>query len=414
METHLAPNVLKTSAGQRATEILRACVHCGFCNATCPTYQLLGDELDGPRGRIYLIKDVLESGEVNAVIGSHLDRCLTCRACETTCPSGVSYGELLEIGRELIEPQRPRSAYQKRLRNWLLRVVPDAERLRFWVRLGNLVRWLLPNRLSRALPRIAKVNKMPETGSHTRKVILLNGCVQSVVTPEVNQWVVQLLDAAGIEAVQVDGCCGALALHLGEHEQASTTMGATIDRIVGALNSTSESGSSTDNTDGVEAVISMASGCGVTVKDYSRLVGTESEYAERAAWVAQKTMDISEYLTVSNLPFKASEPGKRIAWQAPCSLQHGQKITAKVEQLLLQAGYELLPIRDSQICCGSAGTFSMLEPELSFELRANKLSALTEREPDVIVTANIGCQMHLQGGTAVPVKHWVELLTLTS
>jgi len=425
METRIAPELAETAHGLRAEKILRSCVHCGFCNATCPTYQLLGDELDGPRGRIYLIKEVLETNEVNAVIGQHLDRCLTCRACETTCPSGVEYGELLEIGRELIQPRRKYSLRQKLIRNWLLRVVPHAKSVRAWIRAGRMVRWFLPPKIRAALPVLGKaVRKQTDRTKHSKKVLLLEGCVQSAVTPQVNQHLIELFDSAGIETITVGGCCGSLALHLSEREQAEAAICALIDTVTSVLDGlpAGESDLLSGNTGvledsfsrhkfaKVDAILSTASGCGVTVKDYQHLLEGHNEYAGLAAFVSIKIMDIAEYLERLDVRFIASKPGKRISWHAPCTLQHGQKITGVVESLLVGAGYELLPVADQHLCCGSAGSYSLLEPDLSFELRDNKLACLLEGKPEVIATANIGCQSHLQSGAGIPVVHWIELL----
>ncbi|MBV1904770.1 MAG: glycolate oxidase subunit GlcF [Pseudomonadales bacterium] len=441
METHIASEFSNTKNGTRAEEILRSCVHCGFCNATCPTYQLLGNELDGPRGRIYLIKQVLEDNVVGDVIGKHLDRCLTCRACETTCPSGVAYGELLEIGREIIQPKTKRSFKNRFIRTWLLHVVPHAKRMRVLLRLAGTVRWLLPSKLRGALPRVGKkrIEKKHivdlSANGHGKKVILLTGCVQSVVTPQVNYWLTELLGSVGIEAIAVGGCCGSLALHLGEMQQATQTMSTLVDSLTQVLDALPESsyaaetrsgetifamsGSNTNNAGDkfaaykfakVDAIISTASGCGVTVKDFDRLLKDSSHHAGLATYLSSKVLDVSEYLSSLDIDFTARFGTRRIAWQSPCTLQHGQKITSTVEQLLERAGYELLSCRDSHLCCGSAGTYSILEPELSFKLRDNKLAALSEHDPDFIVTGNIGCQSHIQSGTRVPVKHWIELL----
>jgi len=425
METRIAPELAQTAHGIRAEEILRSCVHCGFCNATCPTYQLLGDELDGPRGRIYLIKEVLETNEVNPLVGKHLDRCLTCRACETTCPSGVEYGELLEIGRDLVHAQRKHSLRQKLMRNWLLRVVPNAKSIRAWIRAGRLVRWFLPPKTRAALPVLGKIQKRQKHRTkHRKKVLLLDGCVQSAVTPQVNQHLIDLLDSAGIDTITVGGCCGSLALHLSEREQAEAAMCSLIDTVTGALDELPAGVShfTAGGKDGlddsfsrhkfakVDAILSTASGCGVTVKDYQRLLEGHDEYAGLAAFVSNKIQDVAEYLENLDVRFTASRPGKRISWHSPCTLQHGQKITGVVESLLKHAGYELLPVNDQHLCCGSAGSYSLLEPELSFELRDNKLESLLAAKPDVIATANIGCQSHLQYGAAIPVLHWIELL----
>lgn len=403
MQTDLPENFLATADGTRADGILRACVHCGFCNATCPTYQLLGDELDGPRGRIYLIKEMLESQEADDVTARHLDRCLTCRACETTCPSGVRYGELLEIGREFLEQQRPRRGMERWLRGWLLRVVPEPRRFRRWVRLGHLFRWLLPSHLRANVPPLPATGADP--GVHasavtaTRRVLLLNGCVQQTSTPQVNARLAALLADRGIQAVTLadEGCCGSLALHLGEAGRARSTMAATLDALAVEL-------------DEVEAVISTASGCGVTIKDYGRLLGDDPRRAETARRLAARTMDVAEYLASLQIDWQPAAEYRRVAWHSPCTLQHGQQIRGTVESLLTRAGYDLVKVRDAHLCCGSAGTYSILQPQLAGELKQRKLADLQQDRPEVIATANVGCQLHLSGGADVPVVHWLELV----
>lgn len=396
MRTDLPQALLATDAGARADGILRSCVHCGFCNATCPTYQLLGDELDGPRGRIYLIKDMLESGTADAVVQTHLDRCLTCRACETTCPSGVRYGELLEIGRDHLETLRPRRGLDRWLRTWLLRVVPNRRRLRRWLRLGRAFRWLLPSSLAMRVPPLPRRRgaAVPDVPAD-RRVLILDGCVQSVSTPQVNQALVRLLAVRGIraEAAPGEGCCGALALHLGETARAQATMRANLRALAAAA-------------DGAEAVVSTASGCGVTVKDYGRLL-PEDEAARR---IAGMTLDAAEFLHGLDTTWTRAGDHRRVAWQAPCTLQHGQGAAGLVEDLLRRAGYELVPVAEPHLCCGSAGTYSMLQPSLSGRLKRRKLDHLEAAAPDVIATANVGCQLHLASESSVPVVHWLDLL----
>jgi len=398
MHTELHEDLRDTAQGRRAQQILRNCVHCGFCNATCPTYQITGDELDGPRGRIYLIKEVLESGSGNPTAQRHLDRCLTCRACETTCPSGVAYGELLEIGRSIVDQSQRRSWFARGVRRWLMSVVPNPRRFRAWARFGGWFRWMLPGRLRSALPRVTR-SKPTDRRSHARRVLVLQGCVQQVATPQANASLAELLDARGFEVVYADGevCCGSLNLHLGARERALADVRQNIDALTPYL-------------ENVEAVVSTASGCGVTIKDYPRLLVDDANYGPRAAALARKFQDASEFVTVENLACRKIDGVERVAWQAPCTLQHGQQITGVVENLLLSAGYELVPVSDAHLCCGSAGTYSLLEPQLSAELRDRKLAALCAHEPDVIATANVGCQMHLSGASDVAVRHWLELL----
>lgn len=396
MQTRLPEAVLATTAGQRADEILRACVHCGFCNATCPTYQLTGDELDGPRGRIYLVKDMLESGTATPIALSHLDRCLTCRACETTCPSGVAYGELVEIARPRLERAVSRT-FAERLTRWaILRIVPRRRTFALLARIGRWFRWAMPNRLAEAVPRI-RPNASWVRSSSARKVVLLEGCVQAGATPEVNAALSYLLALNGIEAIRIpsESCCGSLALHLGAEQRALATMAENVAALF-------------DAAQDCEAIVSTASGCGVTVKEYGHLLTGDAQIAERARWVAAHTLDAAELVASLDLP-RAAEP-KRVAWHAPCTLQHGQRIRGTVEQILRSAGHELVAVEDAHLCCGSAGTYSILQPEFAQELRRRKLVALAAQRPDVIATANVGCELHLAAASRIPVLHWLELL----
>ncbi|MGI9326930.1 MAG: glycolate oxidase subunit GlcF [Pseudomonadales bacterium] len=412
MQTSLPENLLATSQGQRADAILRSCVHCGFCNATCPTYQVLGDELDGPRGRIYLIKTLLESEADEQVkvaerAEQHLDRCLTCRACETTCPSGVAYGELLELGRAETDRIRPRRGIPRLMRRWLVTQMSSTRRVRRWSRLGRLFAFVLPNALKRNVP--PKPNKAP-VGEHTTRalsdpalsgmrVLLLDGCVQEAATPATNQTLSQLLQRRGAEVVRLpkESCCGALALHLNAQDSALAAARKLLDQFEAVA-------------DEVDVVVSTASGCGVTQRDYPRLFEGESgHYRLLARTFAEKLQDASELLSQSRT-LEAQMTGQRIAWHAPCTLQHGQRTGEDVPRLLQQAGYELVPVRDSHLCCGSAGTYSVLQPALCEELGERKLQALTSADPQLIATANVGCQLHLSHGAQVPVKHWLELL----
>ncbi|MEQ8487040.1 MAG: glycolate oxidase subunit GlcF [Pseudomonadales bacterium] len=401
MQTELPAALLATDRGRRADEILRSCVHCGFCNATCPTYQLLGDELDGPRGRIYLIKDLLETGTATPLARTHLDRCLTCRACETTCPSGVQYGELLEIGRETLEAELPRPPGQRWLRRALLTVVPRPRLFARLAPLGRAFRWLLPARLRNALPPAPKRVRPSSAvagGAASGRVLLLDGCVQRAATPDVNAALADLLGARGIEVVRAsgEGCCGGLALHLGEAGRAHDAMAGNVDALAPHL-------------DQVDAVISTASGCGVTVKDYGRLMATDPGRAATADRLAGMTMDVAEYLASLGGWQRASEH-QRVAWHAPCTLQHGQRLRGVVEKLLTEAGYQLTAVADPHLCCGSAGTYSVLQPALSEQLRDRKVAALEAGGPTVIATANVGCQLHLAQGADIPVVHWLTLL----
>ena len=400
MQTNLPLEFIATSRGQRADEILRSCVHCGFCNATCPTYQLSGDELDGPRGRIYLIKELLEEGTNKARATQHLDRCLTCRACETTCPSGVAYGELAEIAREELGPTRPGVIGLTRL--FLQWLIPNHRILRTMSYVGRYFKWLLPKPLASQVPsQISKtLSSQPSQSAHARKILLLQGCAQQVTTGDVNKGLVSLLDAHGIGVVTApeEGCCGSLDLHLGDSTKANAAIQRNVDALFPLLDG------------GVEGIISTASGCGVTVKDYARILADDPKYADRAKVLSAKTYDISEYLSQANLPLTAKQPGQAIAWHPPCSLQHGQKITGVVESLLENAGYTLVPVADSHLCCGSAGTYSVLQYERGEALKKLKLDSLLAADPQVIVTANVGCQSHLATGTSHPVLHRIEML----
>lgn len=427
MQTNLHPDILATDKGQRADAILRTCVHCGFCNATCPTYELLGDELDGPRGRIYLIKDLLESNSVNRRAQTHLDRCLTCLSCETTCPSGVAYGELLEIGREHLAGGSPSGANIKRgwfdrlQRSGLVWLVPNATRFRRWAGLGHWFRWLLPRVLRRQLPRLESsagsqqhLDLNPTAENEAGSVLLIDGCVQKAATPSTNTHLQQLLQNHNVrvERIAEDGCCGGATLHLGNSDGALVHMRELLDQVAPWL-------------DKVDAILSSASGCGVTLKDYPRLLAGDADYLPMAQKFSDKLMDASEYLhrlpviATSRLPEgvgRASaatsdvEPQLKVAWHSPCTLQHGQKLGGQVEKLLVAAGYVLVPVADAHICCGSAGTYAITQPKLSEQLQLQKVAALQAAEPDIIATANVGCQLHIGSAAQVPVVHWITLL----
>ena len=396
MQTQLPAEFIATDRGRRANEILRSCVHCGFCNATCPTYQFTGDELDGPRGRIYLSKELCEGAESPERVTQHLDRCLTCRACETTCPSGVAYGELADIARRQIGPRRPGlQGAMRRLLQWL---VPNARRLRLLSRLGKYVRFLLPRALASQVPD-AVTQGLAGNTQGAKQVLLLQGCAQQVTTGGVNESLQTLLADLGIGVITAprEGCCGSLNMHLGDEAKTLDAVRNNVDALFPRLSQ-------------VEAIVSTASGCGVTVKDYGSLMASDPAYAERAARVSEATVDVSEYLGGLAATLTAKFPGKRVAWHPPCSLQHGQQVEGLVERLLRAAGYELLPVADAHLCCGSAGTYSVLQPDWSDQLRQNKLQALQSHQPDLIATANVGCQTHLADGTKTPVLHWIELL----
>lgn len=404
MQTKLPEAIVATAKGRRAEEILRSCVHCGFCNATCPTYELLGDELDGPRGRIYLIKDMLETQKVEPVAVTHLDRCLTCRACETTCPSGVEYSQLLEIARDYVSRNYRRGLLDRIKRRWLIRTVPHKQRFRRWARLGRAVRWLLPRRLREMLPPAVPATVLQATprvsaAVATGSVLLLNGCVQQITTPQVNAALRELLAARSIAVVELaeEGCCGALELHLGEEPGGLAAMRKMLDDIAPWL-------------DEVDAVISTASGCGVTLKDYPRLLADDATYGELARRLRDKLLDVGEYLLSLDLSWRKRDEVLAVALHQPCTLQHGQKLGDEARRLLQNAGYDLVAVRDEHSCCGSAGTYSLLQGELSRELRDQKISCLEAGRPDVIATSNVGCHTHLAVSASVPVVHWIELL----
>lgn len=399
MQTSLIESIRNTAQGVEADAILRSCVHCGFCNATCPTYQLLGNELDGPRGRIYLIKQMLEGQPVTAHTQLHLDRCLTCRACETTCPSGVRYGRLAEIGKDLIEQQVPRPVTQRMLHRLLRILLPYPQRFAGLMKVARSLRPLLPVGLARKIPHKESIPAWP-TRLHARRMLVLEGCVQRGVTPQVNASAARVLDILGISLLRAPhpGCCGALSAHLHAHDEALDFMKRNIDAWWPHIEA------------GAEAIVITASGCGVVVKDYEIYLRDDPVYRDKAARVSALARDIGEVLADEDLSKFIRPSTARIAFHAPCTLQHGQKLAGKVEAILQRCGYALTSIPDAHLCCGSAGTYSILQPELSQRLLADKLNALQSGAPDLIATANIGCQLHLATQAQMPVKHWIELL----
>ena len=409
MQTNLSPEFKGTRDGEAAEAILRKCVHCGFCTATCPTYQLLGDELDGPRGRIYLMKQVLEGGEVTRSTQLHLDRCLTCRNCETTCPSGVDYGHLVDIGRKIVEERVQRPAGEKAVR-WLLKEGLTSPLFAPAMKMGQLVRPLLPAALKHKVPAPAapRAGVWPQR-QHARKVLMLAGCVQPAMMPNVNSATARVLDAAGIQTLVAAkaGCCGALRTHLNDHEGGLDDMRRNIDAWWPYV----ERGA-------VEAIVMNASGCGVAVKEYGHALAHDPDYAEKAARIGALTRDLSELLPdmVPALQSQVRHVGgaghaRRLAFHPPCTLQHGQQLRGGVETHLRALGFEVsLAGSESHLCCGSAGTYSVLQPALAYQLRDRKLGHLSALEPQAIVSANIGCIQHLQSGTGTPVRHWVEVL----
>jgi len=424
MQTAISAEFKGTADGDEADAILRKCVHCGFCTATCPTYQLLGDELDGPRGRIYLMKQLLEGAPVTRSTQLHLDRCLSCRNCETTCPSGVQYGRLLDIGRKVVEQRVPRPAGERAAR-WLLKEGLTSPLFAPAMKLGQGVRALLPATLKNKVPpRGSARSRLWPQREHPRKVLLLMGCVQPAMMPNINSATARVLDAAGIQTVVADGagCCGAIRAHLGDDAGALRDMRRNIDAwwpLAGAV-----------GADGpkVEAIVMNASGCGVTVKEYGHALRNDPDYAERAARIGGLTRDLGELLPELvpllqpklGLTRRADEPGgaaspaagpmQRVAFHPPCTLQHGQQLRGLVETNLRALGFELQLPAESHLCCGSAGTYSVLQPELAYQLRDRKLGHLASLRSQLIVSANIGCIQHLQSGTDTPVKHWVEML----
>jgi glycolate oxidase iron-sulfur subunit len=440
MQTQISPDQLAHPGIHDASAILRACVHCGFCAATCPTYQLLGNELDSPRGRIYLIKEMLEGKPVTAATRTHLDRCLTCRACETTCPSGVQYAQLLDIGRQEIDRRAPRGRIERMMRKMLLRVLTNPSGFARLLAAGRVVRPLLPTALRNKIPArhapltptlspqvgrgsvsilldSGNTSPLPTCGerarvrgdevfrnqeSNLRRMIILEGCVQPTLTPATNAAAAAILNHLGITLIAAPqaGCCGALHQHLGERDAAEQFMRRNIDAWWPLIEQ------------GAEAIVITASGCGTTVKEYGHLLRDDPQYAAKAARVSALTRDLSEVLCDADLSAFAHIGNKRrVAYHPPCSLQHGQKNSGAVEDILRRCGYELVPVADSHLCCGAAGTYTLLQPALSTRLLENKLAALQHAQPDFIVSANVGCELHLASAANVPVKHWIELLT---
>jgi len=415
MQTTISLQSLTHPDIAEANDILRSCVHCGFCTATCPTYQLLGSELDSPRGRIYLIKEMLETEQASAKTRLHLDRCLTCRSCETTCPSGVRYGRLIDIGREMVEELAPRSLHQKMLRKAMLAVIPYTARMAVVLGLARAFRPLLPAELKKKIPAKQTATAAPVT-SHARCMLALEGCVQPLGTPNTNVAAARVLDRLGISLVSVQntGCCGALNQHMSDSAGARTMMRRNIDAWWPHVEN------------GAEAIVMTASGCGLMVKDYGHALKDDAAYAEKAARISALTRDLSEIISreiISGEIVSGESPdsarlekfsrigqGRRIAYHSSCTLQHGQKLGGTVEAILRRCGYQLAPVADSHLCCGAAGSYTLLQAKLSGQLRDNKLAALQAGKPELIVSANVGCQMHLASASDVPVKHWIELL----
>ena len=403
MQTQLADFIRDTPEGREADAILRKCVHCGFCTATCPTYQLLGDELDGPRGRIYLVKQVLEGAAPTERTRLHLDRCLSCRSCESTCPSGVQYGRLADIGRGIVEKRVGRGFWQALQRAALSIVLPRTGIFSFFLLLGRAMRPFLPAFLQDKIPAAAPPPGAWPAARHERKMLALAGCVQPALAPRINAAAARVLDAQGVSLVEAPGagCCGALRFHLNDQAAGRADMRALIDAWWPMI----ERGEA-------EAIVMTASGCGSFVREFAHHLQEDPAYFEKAKRISAMTRDLCEVVREPGM--QSAGKRLRVAFQSPCSLQHGQQLRGKVEALLAAAGYELAPVADAHLCCGSAGTYSILQPELSGKLRERKLAALgagaPAGTPDCIATANIGCLTHLQAGTRTPVRHWIELI----
>lgn len=400
MQTTLSDAAKRLARAEEAESILRTCVHCGFCNATCPTYQLLGDELDGPRGRIYLIKQVLEGHPASAKTQLHLDRCLSCRNCETTCPSGVDYHNLLDIGRAVVDQAVPRPPLQRALRRGLRNLASHPATFKRLVQLGRSVDSLLPAPLKAKLPRsVPRAQPRPQP-RHARRVLLLEGCVQPTLSPNTNAATARVLDRLGISvtAAPKAGCCGAVDYHLDAQASGLERARRNIDAWWPAIEA------------GAEAIVQTASGCGAFVKEYAKLLQGDAQYAAKARRVSELARDLVEVISVEPLEPLACHSGQLLAVHCPCTLQHAQKLGGSVEALLKRLGFNLSNVPDGHLCCGSAGTYSLTQPTLARQLRDNRLDALESGQPDLIVTANIGCQTHLDGAGRTPVRHWIELL----
>lgn len=409
MQTNFTDEDLQKPHIREADRVLRTCVHCGFCNATCPTYQLLGDELDGPRGRIYLMKEMLESPEDDERITSetrlHLDRCLTCLNCETTCPSGVEYHKLVNIGRAEIERRVPRSLPERTLRFGLRKALVEPRRFQALLKLGQTFRPLVPGSLRDKMPaRPVDAGSRPDHRRHSRQMLILEGCVQPGLSPNTNAATARVLDRLGIglTPVREAGCCGAIDFHLNAQEAGRERMRTNIDAWWPHVEKGGEAG--------VEAIVQTASGCGAFVKEYGEMLADDPQYAAKAQRISELARDLVEVLRDEDLDSLEPEKGRKLAFHCPCTLQHAQKLGGAVESVLGRLGFSLTPVQDAHLCCGSAGTYSITQPELATQLRDNKLNNLEAGDPEVIVTANIGCQTHLNGAGRTPVRHWIEIV----
>jgi glycolate oxidase iron-sulfur subunit len=404
MQTNLADFIKDTPQGREAEAILRKCVHCGFCTATCPTYQLLGDELDGPRGRIYLMKQVLEGTPATEKTQLHLDRCLTCRACETTCPSGVHYSRLLDIGRAVVAQQVPRRGFAQLQRQVLAAVIPKPAIFNPLLAAGRIARNILPRVLDDVVPEAPPRARPWPVASHPRRMLVLDGCAQPALSPATNAAAARVLDRLGISLLRAAnaGCCGAVAFHLDRHDQALDAMRRNIDSWWPQVEQ------------GIEALVVTASGCGTMITDYGHALAHDPAYAARAERISALALDLSQVVEKEKNQLKqilnGKVPAQTQVFHPPCSLQHGLKLKGRVEALLIELGITLAPVENSHLCCGSAGTYSILQPEISAQLKTNKIRALTAHLPQQILTANIGCQTHLQSATALPVRHWIEFI----
>jgi glycolate oxidase iron-sulfur subunit len=404
MQTALADFIRHTPEGKEADAILRKCVHCGFCTATCPTYQLLGDELDGPRGRIYLMKQVLEGKEVSRATQIHLDRCLTCRNCETTCPSGVQYGRLVDIGRKIVDDHVVRPAGERLVRTAMKEGLPSAA-FGPAMALGQLMRPLLPASLKAKVPQRTRPGAWPSR-THDKKALMLEGCVQPAMAPNINTATARVLDAVGIETLRpkAAGCCGAIRYHLNDHDGGLNDARRNVDAWWPYVKDA--------EAEGIVAIVINASGCGLQVREYAHMLARDPAYARKAEAISALAKDPAELLPSFAPQLKDLIPnaGGRVVFHSPCTLQHGLKVRGAVEHLLATLGVNVLPAGESHFCCGSAGTYSVLQPELATQLRDRRLGHLEAAQPEAILSANIGCITHLASGTGTPVMHWLEWL----
>jgi len=399
MQTRLQPALLATDAGREADSILRSCVHCGFCTATCPTFLLTGNELDSPRGRIYLLKEYLESGKATRITRTHLDRCLVCQSCETTCPSNVQYHRLIAIGQGMLAQDVAMPLSTRIRRGFLLAILGSPGLFAVLVRLGRLLAFLLPASLARQLPEKPRFDDITADSSEsTRKVVLLQGCVQPSLSPDTVNATAVVLREMDIRCVRIrhESCCGAMHYHSGHQDIGLARARRLIDQLLAELDA------------GAEAIISTASGCGNFIKDYGSLFAHDDPYRIKAERVVHAVRDIGEFLASEDLSALNATGSQTLAFHSPCTLQHGQQLGGVTEKLLKQLGFTLAPVSDSHLCCGSAGTYSLFQPAFAAELRRQKLQALEAGEADSIATANIGCQCHLAGGTSKQVRHWIE------